>query len=1060
MQDHVDDFLIESPAVEFVENGVFRKDGVISKRPGFAELPAISGTPYCVLPFRGETYGITTTGVYRLEDNAWTTVSELSNPLVGVSRAATTGERAGVRNPTSVYQDGYFCVAWEEVVGVAGTSPTITTGYRIISADTNEVVVAGTISGSQPHVSGVSDDSFRILYVSGTTLYSTIVDVDGGASAPVTVQTGLQAHGEGMKKLVVIGDDYHYVIAYMNSTNDLVSKVFDAADNLVSTRTLTAASDYLPLALYKERNATNGGSYFILYYIPGSDVVFARVSVSAGTTAFSYTLNTNVDYAWCGSIVRNSPSSPYYTVVWCGEKTGGSNCDAYFSRLYVNTSSVSSELGPKLFRHTLVNTGLFVVDSQVFCGVQAGYVIPEDQNVDYALISQESATPRTHVIVRVDLTEERLYAVAAYGPQRTMVKALGGYDISGTESVNGAHTWLHTATATVDDTTVYFPTLILTSVPQTGFTDASATEPTVLARALARPDIVELEFSSDNLRITPIVRDDGVIIPAAIPLWFDGTHVSELTPIDAPLGVASNQAAAGATEAYSTVKLVCGYVDNNGAVHRSPPSAPIPLQLSLSTPATSGTYTAAISPWWDYQDGRQYFVEAYVLVDNVYKLFGSATTTTANGLVAGVSLRLAETAADPLVLLPTSGKLLYSDSELPAAAVAGVSLMGPVGSRVALIPADAPDTIFYSKLPVGSIGVEFAAALYQALPPGFRVITSAAMDDKLLLFSSSTIFVLYGQGPDNTGRGAGFGFFQLPTQLGCQDAASVVTTDAGVVFRSERGFYLIGRDLVVSPLLGAEDSLVGAEVVAAVSVPARNEIRFFLAPQGTPLDSDGPTPDSPRPPTPKYGNGYVSGRGLIYSTRTQHWSTFTGPLVKSAVVVDDKITLVTEDGDIWQETPDAYTDPTGNYYLKIITPWIKLRNLQDYGRIYKATFLGRYLSTFTEDSAGDLDAGDITIKAAYDYEKDDEQTKVWQASVELQPSLRDGETVSADRLEVVFVPKRQKCSAIRFTLEETATADADGLTYRAGRGWEIPAVDLEVGMRPGSNKSLSAQRKK
>ena len=44
-----------------------------------------------------------------------------------------------------------------------------------------------------------------------------------------------------------------------------------------------------------------------------------------------------------------------------------------------------------------------------------------------------------------------------------------------------------------------------------------------------------------------------------------------------------------------------------------------------------------------------------------------------------------------------------------------------------------------------------------------------------------------------------------------------------------------------------------------------------------------------------------------------------------------------------------YEDPGENYYggmaMKLETPWIKLGELADYGRLYKIQMVGRYLST-------------------------------------------------------------------------------------------------------------------
>jgi len=72
----------------------------------------------------------------------------------------------------------------------------------------------------------------------------------------------------------------------------------------------------------------------------------------------------------------------------------------------------------------------------------------------------------------------------------------------------------------------------------------------------------------------------------------------------------------------------------------------------------------------------------------------------------------------------------------------------------------------------------------------------ALPDGRILLFAPTAIYYTYGQGPSDTGQGAGFSEPQLLTDtVGCEDKRSVVYGDFGCMFKGARGFYLVTRGL-------------------------------------------------------------------------------------------------------------------------------------------------------------------------------------------------------------------------------------------------------------------------
>jgi len=69
----------------------------------------------------------------------------------------------------------------------------------------------------------------------------------------------------------------------------------------------------------------------------------------------------------------------------------------------------------------------------------------------------------------------------------------------------------------------------------------------------------------------------------------------------------------------------------------------------------------------------------------------------------------------------------------------------------------------------------------------------AAMDDAFVAFTVTGVFVIHGGGPDNSGNGAFPDPQLIPSDVGCIDPLSVISTGNGVFFLSQRGIELIPR---------------------------------------------------------------------------------------------------------------------------------------------------------------------------------------------------------------------------------------------------------------------------
>jgi hypothetical protein len=108
----------------------------------------------------------------------------------------------------------------------------------------------------------------------------------------------------------------------------------------------------------------------------------------------------------------------------------------------------------------------------------------------------------------------------------------------------------------------------------------------------------------------------------------------------------------------------------------------------------------------------------------------------------------------------------------------------------------------------------------------------ASRDDKLFVFTESSIHYLVGRGPADTGQGGEFSqLFDVATDCGCVDTPSVVGTSAGVFFRGPAGIMLVTRGLEVEFVGAPVEDLTDAYPVCrrAVVDATRRRVYWLLS---------------------------------------------------------------------------------------------------------------------------------------------------------------------------------------------------------------------------------------
>jgi len=510
------------------------------------------------------------------------------------------------------------------------------------------------------------------------------------------------------------------------------------------------------------------------------------------------------------------------------------------------------------------------------------------------------------------------------------------------------------------------------------------------------------------------------------------------------------------------VNVVTGYYDDAGLIHRSAPSLDFYLTNMKATTTTATRMKLYVTPPLGLARGRKYFIECYEAWPGGTPQLAATKQVSTNGATSMQSIEWAtnlspQTTEDLDVADFRAAKTIYTAGNVLAADPwPNFDFVVKSGRRLFAHSISDPATVYYSKTFESGVAPEFSAALTVSI--GNEKITAmGAIDDKVLLFTADGVWLMYGTGPDNTGANGDFFIEQMVYPIGCTDQQSIITYEQCIAFYSSttEEFHVFTRDLQLKDIGDAVKVMSESvtDVVTSIVVPVDHEIRWYCTRTvGDEYVADSATNSPPQPPRPFLENQAPAGSIFVYNYKYQKWSIIadSGVRTQETVMVGCCVGELGDDKKLYKESDSAY-----ERLCKWETPWIKVNQLQDFGRFYGLTFLGKYLSSW---SGSPVEAGDLQVTVRYDYEGALGTTDVhrFRANVDFDPA--DG-----DRLQFRVRPKRQKCQAIKLQIEEVATTGVEVWepTYTTGQGFILTGVDVHYGAKGGSgDKSLGAARRK
>lgn len=323
------------------------------------------------------------------------------------------------------------------------------------------------------------------------------------------------------------------------------------------------------------------------------------------------------------------------------------------------------------------------------------------------------------------------------------------------------------------------------------------------------------------------------------------------------------------------------------------------------------------------------------------------------------------------------------------------NVIGAYKNRLIVVPNEDPLSFWYSKQVRANTPIEFNDSFVQRVPEKGGAITALQqMDDKLIIFKQDYVFVMVGDGPSVSGVNNDFTDPQIITaDAGCSDKKSVVILPTGVIYKSQKGFYLLDRALNVKYIGADIEAYNQYDVTSAKMIETENQVRFTIS----------------------------NGTCLVYDYYVEQWAVFKNIDAADAVNFQDKYTYIVAGGEIRKEN-SSFTDDTAFVPMKLETGWLNLAGIMNYQRIYHIMLVGTYKSPHTLQ----IDLYRDFIDTPYE-------------TVTI-PVL-----TAPTKYQYRIFPSIQKCESIKIKITELQDAPY-------GEGFDISAINIEVGVKRGQNK--------
>lgn len=470
------------------------------------------------------------------------------------------------------------------------------------------------------------------------------------------------------------------------------------------------------------------------------------------------------------------------------------------------------------------------------------------------------------------------------------------------------------------------------------------------------------------------------------------------------------------------------WTDNQGNIFRSSPSIPVEQITTGGDTSANTIHVPTLRLTYKTSTPVKIVIYRWSTANQIYYQVTSLTSPLLNDPTID-QVTFVDTFADADIIgnsiIYTTGGVIEDIAPPPS------KTMALFKSRLFLVDAEDPNLLWYSKQVIEATPVEMSDlfTIFIAPTTGAQGSTGpteclSAMDDKLIAFKKDAIYYITGSGPDNTGANNDFSDpIYITGTVGCANQRSIVLTPSGLMFQSDKGIWLLGRDLSTQ-YIGApvEDFTIESQVVSALVIPETNQVRFSMA----------------------------SGVTLMYDYYYGQWGTFTGIPSISSTLYEGLHTFINSLGQVFQENPGSYIDGSNPVLMSFSTGWFNFSGLQGFQRAYFFYLLGQYLSPHK-----------LNLEIVYDFDPGITQTTLatpinisssWGSDPLWGSSSPWGGGSNVEQYRVFL--NKQKCETFQIKLSEVYDSSQG---FPAEAGLTLSGINLIYGIKKGYRTIQASQ---
>lgn len=972
-----------------LENSIFTKGGLLAKRNGYGRLPNLDNDNYSFLT----TYSsdLTALGsdlsVFSSASQTWSNrgfIKPLRLDTLPAIRSNTNQSQVDA----VVSSNGIACVVYTDNVPVAGSNVEVYK-YAIIDSFTGQNIINPTVITS----SGTVNQPPKVFDLGGyfVIIFNTLVSVTNHLQYIAISKVNLSSVSAATDLSTV------YTPVSTGGVDGVVSNgnlylAWNASDVGGAIRV-----KYLSSSL-SQSNTIDFPTYVATNISVTSDesqntpVIYVTFYDSAGDTINTLALSTDLDEVLAPTEIANSlPILQNITSV------ANNNILTIFYEV-VNAYSYDSGIGSNFIESvTCTSSGTVgspaIIVRSVGLGSKAFY---QDTDI-YFLTIYNSLYQPTYFLCN---DSGQVISKISYS------NGMSAYNTKGLQNV------------TVQDNIVTVAFLEKSLISPVNKTQGAASSTGVYSQTGI--NFAQFTFGTDGISTAEI--GNNLHISGGFLWMYDGfapvEHLFHLWP-DSLKATVATSGGSMTTQNYYYVATY-EWTDAKGNIFRSAPSIPLLApsgsftgssnKVTLNVPTLRLTYKIAnpvkivLYRWSTAQ-------QTYYQVTSV--LIPVLNDTTAD------SISYVDTLADSSII---GNAILYTTGGIVEnIAAPATEVMTLYNSRLLLLNSQNRNQIWFSKQVIENTPVETSDLFTIYISPtlgaqgdtGF-ITALSAMDEKCLVFKETAIYYFVGgRGPDNTGNNNDFSEPTFITStVGCANPNSIVFIPQGLMFQSDKGIWLLGRDLSTSYIGAPVEDYNSVLVKSALNIAGTNQVRFSLE----------------------------SGVTLVYDYYFGQWSTFINVPAISSILYQGLHTYINSNSEILQETPNLYLDGSRAVLMSFTTSWVNFTGLMGFERAYDLTFLGTYLSPHK-----------LNIQISYDYNPSPEQTTIV-TPTNFSPVYGDdsfyggspthGGYSTLEEWQVYF--NRQKCQAFQIKITEVYDSSYGII---AGAGFTMSGLNLTVGAK-------------